>query len=45
VRIEMMDIYYNGVIFVKKGMDAEAMGVEGGRVAFVGDLSKAKRWA
>lgn len=40
-----MDIYYNGVIFVKKGMDAEAMGVEGGRVAFVGDLSKAKRWA
>lgn len=39
----MMDIYYNGVIFVKKGMDAEAMGVEGGRVAFVGDLSKAKR--
>ena len=40
-----MDIYYNGVIFVKKGQDAEAMGVEGGRVVFTGDLSEAKRWA
>lgn len=41
----MIDIYYNGVIFVKKGMDAEAMGVEEGRVLFVGSLSDAKRWA
>jgi predicted amidohydrolase YtcJ len=40
---EMKDIYYNAVIFVQMGLEAEAMGVENGRVVFAGTLSEAKR--
>ncbi len=40
----MMDIYYNAVIYAKKGMEADAMGVENGRVAFIGTFSQARQW-
>lgn len=41
----MKDIYYNGTIHVKRGMDAEAMGVENGRIAVIGSRSEAEAWA
>ncbi|WP_313071371.1 amidohydrolase [Lacrimispora sp.] len=40
----MKDIYYNAVIFVQMGLEAEAMGVEHGRIVFVGTLSEARIW-
>lgn len=40
----MKKIYYNAVIHAKKDMDAEAMGVENGRVGFIGTRSEAKEW-
>jgi predicted amidohydrolase YtcJ len=40
----MKDIYYNAVIHAKKGMDVDTMGVENGRVAFIGTFLEAKQW-
>lgn len=40
----MKNIYYNAVIHAKKDMDVEAMGVENGRVGFIGTHSEAKAW-
>jgi predicted amidohydrolase YtcJ len=39
----MKDIYYNAVIFVHMGQEAEAMGVEDGRIVFTGTLLEARR--
>jgi predicted amidohydrolase YtcJ len=39
----MKDIYYNAVIFVHMGLEAEAMGVEDGRIVFTGTLLEARR--
>jgi predicted amidohydrolase YtcJ len=39
----MKDIYYNAVIFVHMGLEAEAMGVEHGRIVFAGTLLEARR--
>ena len=35
----MREIYYNGVIYTGTGRDAEAMAVEDGRIAGVGNLN------
>ena len=35
----MREIYYNGVIYTGTGRDAEAMAVEDGRIAGVGNLT------
>lgn len=40
----MKNIYYNAVVHAKKDMDVDALGVENGRVAFIGTLSEAKQW-
>ena len=35
----MREIYYNGVIYTGTGREAEAMAVEDGRIAGVGNLT------
>ncbi|MFT4105112.1 MAG: amidohydrolase [Lacrimispora sp.] len=40
----MKDIYYNAVIYVKKGMYVSAIGVENGRIGAVGDRADMKAW-
>ena len=41
----MKEIYYNGHIYQKKGMESEAMGVEEGMITFVGSRQEAEVWA
>ncbi len=40
----MKDIYYNAVIYVKKGMYASAVGVENGRIGAVGEWADVEAW-
>lgn len=42
--VNMKDIYYNGTIHVKKGMDVQAMMVESGRIVKIGSLEQMPDW-